>query len=85
MSTKITSISLSQEDFELIEQYNLSCSALIKEKLASFRDVDTHAALKIKELNAKIIRLQEIIQKYCDFLESKGLTGEYLGLKDVVQ
>lgn len=84
--TKITTISLSSEDVALIEQYDLSPTALIKEKLAQFKEVDTFAAAKLRELNEKIKRLAATIQGYADFVESKGLLDEFLGIKqNVVQ
>lgn len=85
MVTKIKSISISQEDDELIEQYNLSPSALIKERLAQFRDADTYAAVKIRELNAKILRLIQNFQKAIDFINENGLGDKFLGIENVVQ
>ena len=80
MAAKITTISLSQQDIDLIEQYSLSPTALIKEKLGEFRTIFTSAAIKIRELNSKIERLQDNVRQLMGFISDNGLWEKYLDM-----
>ena len=69
MVSKITTVSLNDEDLALIEHYNLSPTALIKERLAQFRQIDTYAASMIKELHEKIERMTVILDNQYKIIE----------------
>ena len=69
MATNITTVSISQEDSDLIAQYNLSPSALIKESLGKFRQIDTLSSEIINELKRKIERQSEIIDNQLKEIE----------------
>jgi hypothetical protein len=69
MGTNITTVSISDEDKILIEQYNLSPSALIKEALAEFRKINNSGIAVITELQRKIAKQSEIIDNQLKEIE----------------
>lgn len=78
MASKITTVSLNSDDIEIIEKYNLSPTALIKERIAEFREAFINSMKHEQELQQKITRILETMGKYRDFLERKGLLDEFL-------
>jgi hypothetical protein len=78
MATKITTISLQTEDLELISKFNLSPTALIKERLAEYRKVSGLSAEFMVEQTKKIERLSKTIQEYADFLNKEQLMDKFL-------
>lgn len=80
MVTKITSISLQEEDLDIILRFNLSPTALIKEKLAEFRNISSVSMELLEEKQKKIARLVEQLQKAIDFITENGLSDKFLGL-----
>jgi len=78
MSRKITTISLSEEDLEIIDKYNLSPTALIKSKLTEIREFEMQGIGELKEANRKLEAWKENAQKFQSFIEKKGLLDAYL-------
>lgn len=80
MVTKITSVSLQDSDLEIIERFNLSPTALIKEKLSEFRQVSSITEQRLQEKQQKIEKLIANFQEAVNFIAEKGLSDEFLGL-----
>jgi hypothetical protein len=78
MATKITSVSLQDCDLEIIERFNLSPTALIKERLAEFRQVSSITEQLVQEKQQKIEVIMSKFQHALDFITKKGLIDEYL-------
>jgi len=82
MVTNITTISVKPEDSEFLEQYNLKASELLRGKIAEIRGYLQGINKEVQEeQQRKIKNLMDNLQRYRDFLESKGLIDEFLNLK----
>lgn len=73
----IKTISVTPEDDALITELNLSLSGVMRQKLAEIRNYSENWNKKILERETKIRNLIGIIEKYANFIEKKGLTGEW--------
>lgn len=78
MANNITTISLTDEDKQIIERYNLSPTALIKERLAQFKEFETKGANNLRELNNRLTAWIGNHERIRLFIEKKGLLDEYL-------
>jgi hypothetical protein len=80
MTSLITTISLTSEEKELIQRFNLSPSALIKEKIREYQLISESSVRIKEEYERKIANLRATIDKQRDFIEAEGLMDAFLGL-----
>jgi hypothetical protein len=78
MANHITTISLSDYDREMIERYNLSPTALIKEKILEIKHFQELTSNITSEFERKIKAWKEIAEDTRSFIDKKGLTTEFL-------
>jgi len=74
----IISISLSDEDLALLKDYELSPSGLFKQKMKEIRDNALNYGKDKQELQTKITKQANRIQRLYSFLEDKGLIDEFI-------
>jgi len=80
MATKTRCISVSEDDDILLEEMNISPSALIKSKIEEIRLSSKITLGQLDEANRKISSWMALARKYQAFLESKGLLNEVNGI-----
>lgn len=78
MVSKITSVSLNQDDLDTIDKYKLSPTALIKEKLRMIEEFQRTSGFIVKELERKVKIWSQIAEDYKKFLIEKNLINEFL-------
>lgn len=72
MGSTITTISLTTEEKNFLDENNLSPTALIKGKIAEIKE------FRAKPLLDRIERLLTQMSKYSEFLDKKGLLDEFI-------
>lgn len=76
---RIISISLDDRTWELIRLHKLSPSKIFRKAIDDFEQFSASEMVQDrKSLNDKIMRLQDVINKQRDFIESKGVIHEFL-------
>lgn len=78
MGQIIKTISVSKAEDEFISDNNISPSRIIQNKVQEMIEFSKNGANFTRQLEQKIVRLQEIIKGYSDYLEDKGLIDEFL-------
>ena len=79
MST-IISVSLSSKQKEFIDEMAISPSELIQRSIDDLIESSKVSQKQVQELTRRIASLQEVINKYRDFIETEGLMDKFMGL-----
>jgi len=85
MVTKIRSISLSEEDNKLVDELNLSPTALIKSKVEEIRETSKISISLLQETMRQRDKFRENFQKAMKFITEEGLYDKYFGINNVLE
>ena len=85
MASIIKSFSLSEDENRMMEELNLSPTALIKSKLEEIKQSQSVTIELLKETQRQRDKFREKMTKAIEFITSKNLYDEFFGLNNVVQ
>lgn len=74
------SVSISEEEALFVEENEISLSNLLQASIQNIRENFRISDKFVKELQSKVARLQETIEKQRNFIEAQGLMDKFLGI-----
>jgi len=81
MGQIIKTISVSKAEDEFLINNNISPTRLIRNKVQEMMEFKGSSA-EVKDLQNRIQRIMQNLQKHADFIAKKGLTDEFLETKE---
>lgn len=78
MTAKILSVSVSSKQFEFMEQYGLSASALLQTKIEDLIESQKISAIRLKEEIRKMESWKQIAETARDFIRKEGLFDKFM-------
>jgi hypothetical protein len=81
MGNTITTISYSTEVEQYIRENGLKPSKIVQDFVKTAIESEKVSVKAMQDVNRRILALQETINKQRNYIESKGLMDEFLGIR----